>query len=163
MYEQILQLIADYGLEAVIIAMSINILTGLLKLPIKSWASRMQDGTQLTKYLVFLPIILGFLLTMGYLWLINGAIIINYTFATVWLSSSSLSLSLYAVWEKLFPSKKKILAQNEIEENARLIKEMKSLIEGKERSDLTRIHEKTNQETVQSEQSKAKIILKGNQ
>ena len=32
MNEQILQLIADYGLEATVIALAINVLTGIIKL-----------------------------------------------------------------------------------------------------------------------------------
>ena len=105
MNEQILQLIADYGLEATVIALVINVLTGIIKLPIKLLASKMQDGSQLTKYLVFLPILLGFAVTMGYMWLMYKNIAFDYKFISMWLSGSSLSLSLYAIFEKIFPSR----------------------------------------------------------
>lgn len=163
MNEQILQLIVDYGLEATVIALAINILTGLLKLPIKAWASKMQDGTQLTKYLVFLPIILGFVLTMGYLWLISGTVNLNYTFITMWLSASSLSLSLYAVWEKLFPSKKKILEKNEVEQNFKLIEEIRALMKEKEHVESLQSQKRTDAIPEYTKEHRAKIILKGNQ
>lgn len=38
MEEKILQLITEYGLEATILALAINLFTGLIKMPIKAWA-----------------------------------------------------------------------------------------------------------------------------
>ena len=64
MGEQIMSVIAEYGLETVLLALLINILTGLIKLPVKAAARKMEDGTKLTRFLVFLPILLGFVLTL---------------------------------------------------------------------------------------------------
>ena len=38
MNEKIVSLITDYGLEAVVLGLAINVLTGLIKLPVKSFA-----------------------------------------------------------------------------------------------------------------------------
>ena len=35
---EVLKLIMENGIEAVILAVAINVLTGLLKIPIKAWA-----------------------------------------------------------------------------------------------------------------------------
>ena len=74
MNEKIVSLITDYGLEAVVLGLAINVLTGLIKLPIKAFAKKLEDGSKLTRYLVFLPVILGFCLTLGYTAAIKGEI-----------------------------------------------------------------------------------------
>ena len=161
MNEQILQLIADYGLEATVIALVINVLTGIIKLPIKLLASKMQDGSQLTKYLVFLPILLGFAVTMGYMWLMHKKIAFDYKFISMWLSGSTLSLSLYAIFEKIFPSKRKILEKHEMDENKQLIQQLEQLfIEKNKQQEMD-----ANQEVIPTsslEQKPNKLILNGN-
>ena len=124
---QVLKLMTDYGLDAVVIALAINVLTGVSKLPLKAVSRKMEDGSKLTKYLVFLPLAWGFLLTLAYVKLHTGTVIWDKTFATLWLTSGSLSLTLYAMFEKLFPSKEKILKEYEIESNRKLIEELKIL------------------------------------
>ena len=54
--EEILDIIAKYGLETVIIALVINLATGVVKLPIKAWASKLEDRTKVTRFIVFLPL-----------------------------------------------------------------------------------------------------------
>ena len=51
--EQILDAITQYGLEAVLIALAINLLTWLIKLPIKKAAQRLEDSTKVTRFIVF--------------------------------------------------------------------------------------------------------------
>ena len=128
MNEKILQLITEYGLEAVVIALAINLFVGLLKLPIKAWASKMRDGTNLTRYLVFLPVMVGLLLTLLYAEIVYETVDINRQFVTLWASSSSLSLAFYAFWEKLFPTKASILKNYEIEENKRVLSQIKAIL-----------------------------------
>jgi hypothetical protein len=125
MNEKILGLITEYGLEAMIIAFGINVLTGLLKLPIKLWSKKLPDGTKLTRYLVFLPVFIGFGLTAGYEWIVHGTVEIGRTFVTMWVSASSLSMTFYAFWEKLFPTKERIIKEYEIEENQKLLEQIK--------------------------------------
>lgn len=127
MNEKIVSLITDYGLEAVVLGLAINVLTGLIKLPIKAFAKKLEDGSKLTRYLVFLPVILGFCLTLGYTAAIKGEIDITREFVTLWVSSSSLSLTFYALWEKLFPTKEKLKKEYIIEENDKLLEAIRQL------------------------------------
>lgn len=90
-------------------------------------AKKMEDGSKLTKYLVFLPLLWGLVLTLAYVKVRTGAVTWNKTFVTLWLTSSSLSLTLYAIFEKLFPSKAKILKDYEISANKKLIEEIRAL------------------------------------
>lgn len=127
MNEKVVRLITEYGLEAVILGLAINVLTGLIKLPIKAFAKKLEDGSKLTRYLVFLPVMLGFFLTLGYTAAIKGRIEITREFVTLWVSSSSLSLTFYALWEKLFPTKEKLKKEYIIEENTKLIEAIRQL------------------------------------
>jgi len=45
--EQILEMITTYGLETVAIALIINVLTGFVKMPIKSLANKLKDYTKI--------------------------------------------------------------------------------------------------------------------
>lgn len=58
--DQIADTIAKYGLETVLIAVMITVLTGLIKWPIKALAKRLNDYTKVTRFIVFLPIVLAF-------------------------------------------------------------------------------------------------------
>ena len=164
MDETILQLIAEYGFEAIIIAFAIIVLTGFIKVPIKVLAKKIPDFTKLTRYIVFLPVIFGFFLTLLYEVLLHGTVEFNRSFITLWVSSSSLSLTLYAFWEKLFPSKEKILKDYEIEANRKLLDEIKELTtksnEEKNEDDEEKSTDVVNDET--DVNPKMKIILRGN-
>ena len=107
--------VLEYGLEPVILALAINIVTGLAKLPLKALAHKASDSSVYTRFFVFLPILIGLWLTALYCTIINGYVEINRQFVSLWLSSASLSLSFYAVFEKLVPSKNKILKDSEVE------------------------------------------------
>ena len=125
MQEQILEMISMYGIETLTIALAINILTGIVKLPIKAIARKMKDGTTLTRWIVFLPVILAAGLTCGYARLKTGNWVFGDSEITIWLTASSLSLSIYAILEKMFPSKRKILEKHEVDENKKLIETIK--------------------------------------
>ena len=174
MNEKIVSLITDYGLEAVVLGLAINVLTGLIKLPIKSFAKKLEDGSKLTRYLVFLPVILGFCLTLGYTAAIKGEIDITREFVTLWVSSSSLSLTFYALWEKLFPTKEKLKKEYIIEENDKLLDTIRQLTgmtqesevvseavsaESAENAESTETAAAA--ESVTEKKSSAKIVLKG--
>ena len=64
--EQILEMIRIYGLETVVIALLVNIFTGIAKMPIKSLASKLKDYTKVTRFIVFLPVLFGFLFSFLY-------------------------------------------------------------------------------------------------
>ena len=117
---------SEYGITTVILAVLINILTGLIKLPVKALASKLEDSTRITRFLVFMPVLLGFLSAMAYSAAVNKSLVFDEGFYRLWLSSSSLSLTFYAVFEKIFPSRKKVLSSDEIDENKRLIEEIRT-------------------------------------
>ena len=107
MWEELLEMIRAYGLETVILALLNNLLTGLVKMPVKRAARKLKDSGAVTRFIVFLPVILGFFLTAGYSLLFRGGFVFDQTFVTQWVTSGSLSLTFYAVFEKMFPGKKR--------------------------------------------------------
>jgi hypothetical protein len=175
----ILQYICEYGYETVLIALAINILTGLLKTPIKKLSAKLTDSTAVTKYITFLPIIIGFGLSVLYTYFfVAKKIVFNGDFISLWLTSSSLSLAIYAVFEKFFPSKKKVLEDYEIKQNFALIEQLKTKLEEGQPQTVTEIAKDTvevvnevitqelvteNTESIekQAENTAKKIILRG--
>ena len=127
--EEILEMITLYGFETVIIALMVNLFTGLTKIPIKVLANKLNDYTKVTRFIVFLPILLGFLISIIYVELIQRATLFDKDFFTLWLTSSSLSLTFYAIFEKLLPSKKKITNDVEIKTSQAILEKIKSLVE----------------------------------
>lgn len=115
--EEIIKAISEYGLESVLIALAINLLTGFIKLPLKKLAGRLEDSTKATRFIVFLPIIFGFALSALYVQFFDGGFKFDQAFITLWVTSSSLSLTFYAIFEKLFPKKQKVLTEEEIAAN----------------------------------------------
>lgn len=163
--EQILEMITTYGLETVLIALLVNVLTGLVKMPIKSLANKLNDYTKVTRFIVFLPIGFGFLLSFLYAKFIIGAFNFDRAFITMWLTSSSLSLTFYAIFEKLFPSKKKALSDCEIKTSETILTNIRQLVEQflpKEAVEETPNEETTEiEEPVAEEVKDNKIILRG--
>ena len=163
--EQILEMITTYGLETVLIALLVNVLTGLVKMPIKSLANKLNDYTKVTRFIVFLPIGFGFLLSFLYANFIIGAFDFDRAFITMWLTSSSLSLTFYAIFEKLFPSKKKALSDCEIKTSETILTNIRQLVE--QFLPKKDIEETPNEETTEIEEPVAeevkdnKIILRG--
>ena len=127
--EQILEMITTYGLETVLISLLVNVLTGLVKMPIKSLANKLNDYTKVTRFIVFLPIGFGFLLSFLYARFMVGVFNFDRAFITMWLTSSSLSLTFYAIFEKLFPSKKKALSDCEIKTSETILTNIRQLVE----------------------------------
>lgn len=127
--EQILEMITTYGLETVVLALLVNVLTGLVKMPIKSLANKLNDYTKVTRFIVFLPIGFGFLLSFLYARFMIGVFNFDRAFITMWLTSSSLSLTFYAIFEKLFPSRKKALSDCEIKTSETILTNIKQLVE----------------------------------
>lgn len=115
MWEELMQMIQAYGLETVLLALVNNLLTGLLKIPIKRAAQKLKDSAAVTRFIVFLPVILGFFLTWGYGLLFREGPIFDQTFVTQWVTSGSLSLTFYAIFEKMFPAKKSGTSDGEAE------------------------------------------------
>lgn len=144
-------LINEYGLEVFILALIINVLVGVIKLPIKSWAQKAKDPESITRYIVFLPIIIGFGVVAAYIKIRFGDIHFDAYYISLSLASSSLSLTIYALLEKFFPSKDAAEEKRIIEENKKLIDELKNVVFGSQKD-----------ETLTSEVG-SKIVLTSNQ
>lgn len=124
----IMELVQDYGLDSVLIAAAVCILTGLIKMPIKSLAAKTKDPSKYTKYITFLPLLLGFGVTVLYEYIMTHSVVFTGEFITLWLTSSSLSLAIYAFIEKFIPSRKKIMSEEEIKQNEELIDTLKGIL-----------------------------------
>lgn len=116
MAQQVLDIIAEYGLETAILALVINLLTALIKWPIKKLASKTKHCAQITRFIVFLPIVLGFAASSLYIKFFSHGAVLGKECITLWLTSSSLSLTFYAVFEKLLPPKARESSAAETEE-----------------------------------------------
>lgn len=164
--EQIIDIINEYGLETVIIALLINLLTGLIKMPIKAWAKKFEDSTKITRFIVFMPVLFGLGLTFCYAKFVVGNYAFDKEFITLWLTASSLSLTFYAIFEKIFPSKTKLLENCEIETSEKILENIKQLME-KFLSQETPEENEENQENAPEAQTESvevktdKIILRG--
>lgn len=123
-----LELVQGYGFNSILIAVTVCILTGLIKMPIKNIAAKAKAPEKYTKYITFLPLILGFGITALYEYFIMKTVKISGDFITLWLTSSSLSLAIYAFIEKFIPSKKKILSIEEIRQNEELLNKIKDCL-----------------------------------
>ena len=143
MKEVIIELIQTYGIEAVLLAIIINFLTGIIKMPIKKAARKFEDSKKITRFIVFLPIIIGFFITALYFEYFEKSFIFDKEFIETWLTSTSLSLTFYAIIEKFLPKK--------------------NITSGKEKLGVADdiVSNLSNPELIQSENNK-KIILKGN-
>lgn len=127
--ELILQAIQEHGLETVVIAVIVTMLTGAIKLPIKYLAQKYENLSGITKYITFLPIILGFAVYALYLAVVDE-FIANEVYLTTSLTVGSLSLAIYAFIEKFAPSKKKILEEVDAQAGLELVKVLESTLLG---------------------------------
>ena len=110
--EAILNFLRQEDAAVVVLAVLINLLTGLIKLPLKKLAARAEEPARYTRYLTFLPVILGFFVSVGYDLLFGrGRFTFDEVLCETWLASSGLSLAIYAFAEKFIPSRKKILSE----------------------------------------------------
>ena len=121
--EAILNFLRQEDAAVVVLAILINLLTGLIKLPLKKLAARAEEPARYTRYLTF-----------------------DEALCETWLASSGLSLAIYAFAEKFIPSRKKILSEEEAKANGALVEALKEKYLGE-------THEQTAEETVSGEQA----------
>ena len=149
--ETITAALRQYGLETVLVAIAINLCTALCKIPVKILARKAKDSARITRFIVFMPIAIGFVLTFCYAKWITRDAVSDKTFVQLWLTASSLSLTFYAVAEKLFPAKNKA-------EDKATAKASKELIETVAES--LGVHAEEQTEVVQADKAQ-KIVLRG--
>ena len=140
--KELLNQISLHGMPVILLALINNLLTAIIKKPIKNNLKKKNSNYhKFSKYLTFLPVIIGALLSIAYLYVINNTFSFNLLFINTWIKNTSLSLALYAFEEKFVPNEEKIMSQKEIKENLEVLESIKELV-----------NEKTDNET---------IILKG--
>lgn len=126
--DYILQFVSAYGLETLITGIGITLLTGIVKTPIKKCAAKLKDSGKLTRFIVFLPLILGFGLTSLFTAVFRGKWVFDDAFLTLWLSATSLSLAIYAMAEKFFPSSVKTMTKAEVDQNREMIENIRQAV-----------------------------------
>ena len=125
--EILIDMVNEYGLNTVILAVIINVLTTIIKTPIKKIARKLEDSSSVTRFIVFIPIAIGFIITYLYNFLIYECVVLNQEFTNLYIRSTCLSLSFYAIFEKLFQSKKK-KEESKIEASQEVINMINSVI-----------------------------------
>ena len=125
---EILHTVTSYGMDIAVCAFLTFILTGIVKMPLKAFAEKSSNSKKYTRFITFLPVVLGFGVAAAYTYLENGTLAFDELFFTRWLSAVSGSLALYAFWEKFIPSKKKILEAEEIAANKAFVDEVQSFL-----------------------------------
>lgn len=123
-----IQLIEEYGLDTLAIALCTVVLTGIFKIPLKKLAEKTGLGKKITKFITFLPVFSGFGLSVLSKFMLTKQVSFNTDFYMQWLSAVSLSLAIYAFWEKFVPSEKKILSESEINRNKAVIDGLKEKV-----------------------------------
>lgn len=104
--DEIIQIITQYGVDSVLLALVINLATSLIKRPIKIAAHKSKNVKKITRFIVFIPIVVGLIINLGYSYVFSfAAKPYQVEFYNLWLSSTSLSLAFYALLEKFFSEK----------------------------------------------------------
>lgn len=158
----IIQLMADYGVDTLVIALCTVVFTGLFKIPIKKLAAKTKNSKKITRFVTFLPIFFGFGLTALSTYLLTKQVNFNKAFYVQWLSSVSLSLAIYAFWEKFVPSEKKILSEVQIAANKAAVEELKNKLVGTDRKSVEEENYTAEHAEVCEDTSHKKIILSNN-
>lgn len=113
--EDFFKLIESFGLKTVTFALVICMATAIIKMPIKIMAKKLDDYTLVTRFIVFIPIVIGFLLIFTYHYFVMNDFVFNKGFVIEWTTSTTMSLSMYAIYEKIFQSTKiSIKSEDEI-------------------------------------------------
>lgn len=133
--DKLIALLSDDGGITAIAAMATVILTGIIKLPLKKLAEKFTCAKKITRFIVFLPLVTGFGMTTLINFLLTGQSHFDAQFFMKWLSAVSLSLAIYAFWEKFVPSEKKFLTETEIQANKEAVEKIKESLEESQNTD----------------------------
>lgn len=136
--EKLIEVLSDASTGTAAVALATVVLTGIIKLPLKKLAAKFTNCKKITRFVVFLPVILGFGLTVLLAFFVNGKVDINGEFYMQWLSAVSLSLAIYAFLEKFVPSEKKILSEAEINANTAVVEKLKDSLPTDKKEDQDR-------------------------
>lgn len=159
---KLIDLLTTVEFEIPMIAIVTVLLTGIVKQPIKCLANKTKNPIRITRFITLLPVILGFGLTVLFMFLYRGKVDFTDAFFNRWLSSVSLSLAIYAFWEKFIPSEKKILSDAEIKANRSAVEELKSKLINNSDSLEEAKTQITEHEEIKEATAHRKIILSNN-
>lgn len=120
---------AEYGLDTLLIAAIIVVFTGVVKIPVKRLAQKTESGKKITKFITLIPIVSGFGITALVSFVLTHEVKLGQAYIRQWLAAVSLSLAIYAFWEKFAPSKKAALSGKELEESKSILDRIKSVLE----------------------------------
>ncbi len=133
--DKLIALLSDDGGITAIAALATVILTGIIKLPLKKLAEKFTCAKKITRFIVFLPLVTGFGMTTLINFLLTGQSHFDAQFFMKWLSAVSLSLAIYAFWEKFVPSEKKFLTETGIQANKEAVEKIKESLEESQNTD----------------------------
>ena len=133
--DKLIALLSDDGGITAIAALATVILTGIIKLPLKKLAEKFTCAKKITRFIVFLPLVTGFGMTTLINFLLTGQSHFDAQFFMKLLSAVSLSLAIYAFWEKFVPSEKKFLTETEIQANKEAVEKIKESLEESQNTD----------------------------
>ena len=147
--QSLITFITENELQTIILAIVVNVLTALIKLPIKKLAVKNGVKTY-TGFIVFIPIIASIILAVLYQSVLVGSFTVNKSVLLLSVNVASLSLAIYAVIEKVIPKNYVYLTENEIELNNAVIEKLKNSVITVEES-----------KTENDEKPENTIVLKG--
>lgn len=120
----LIEILTEYGLDTLITAITTLIITGIIKIPIKNISQKFSNAKKITRFITFLPVIIGFGATAVFFVIFKDGIMFTQEFYVQWLTTVSLSMAIYAFWEKFVPSEKKILSDADIQANKELLEQL---------------------------------------
>lgn len=109
--KELMNIISHYGVDVCILALIINLSTGITKTPIKWISKKIGLGNSINKYITLLPLFFGFIYA-GLYQLYSTASFLNEKTLLLATTSASLSLAIYAILEKFFQKTVKTVQQD---------------------------------------------------
>lgn len=97
--ESVMKFLKSGGVEALILAIAVLLLTALIKIPIKKYAEKRVIPEKITRFIPIIPFLLGGLFSMVVGCWKRGVIEFDDEFFNLWLSSAGLSIALYSCYE----------------------------------------------------------------
>lgn len=94
--EELIEFFSRGGVLSIVLAILIVILTALIKIPIKKMAERQALPAKVTRYIPFIPVVLGGIFSAFITWFKTGAL--GEQYYELWLCSTGASIALYSIF-----------------------------------------------------------------
>ena len=129
--EELIEFFSRGGVLSIVLAILIVILTALIKIPIKKMAERQALPAKVTRYIPFIPVVLGGIFSALITWFKTGAL--GEQYYELWLCSTGASIALYSIFVNFRDSGKlefsDLLKQQDVSMNDAKNSELKELTE----------------------------------